>query len=144
MMRNRVWVPVIRFTSCDLRLLMDQPTELISPRDPSQPARRQLIRQARAALSAQGAVRAMPVVLVGVLGQQGPQLPAAQDQQPVQQLPPNGCAEDPSDGDDHLAARVAPFQIPEHLGRLNQWVGSVDDGVSLPASISSPMVRRSS
>jgi hypothetical protein len=37
-------VPVIRFTSCDLRVLMDQPTEPISPRDPSQPARRQLIR----------------------------------------------------------------------------------------------------
>jgi hypothetical protein len=36
MTRNRVWVPVIRFTSCDLRVLMDQPTEPISPCDPSQ------------------------------------------------------------------------------------------------------------
>jgi hypothetical protein len=29
-----VWVPAIRFTSCDLRVLMDQPTEPISPHDP--------------------------------------------------------------------------------------------------------------
>src|SRR6266511_4232316 len=37
-------------------------------------------------------------------------------------------ADDPSDGDDHLAARVAPFQIPERFGGLDQWVRSVDDG----------------
>jgi uncharacterized membrane protein len=29
-----VWVPVIRFMSCDLRVLMDQPTESIPPHDP--------------------------------------------------------------------------------------------------------------
>src|SRR6266508_2937066 len=33
--------------------------------------------------------------------------------------------------DDHLAARVAPFQIPERQGGLNQWVRSVDDGSEL-------------
>jgi hypothetical protein len=30
----RLWVPDIRCASCDLRVLMDQPTEPISPRDP--------------------------------------------------------------------------------------------------------------
>jgi hypothetical protein len=29
-----LWVPVIRFTSCDLRVLMDQPSEPISSHDP--------------------------------------------------------------------------------------------------------------
>jgi hypothetical protein len=43
---------------------MDQPTEPISPRDPSQPARRQLIRQAERRCLPQGAMRAIPVVLV--------------------------------------------------------------------------------
>jgi hypothetical protein len=31
----RLWVPVIRVTSCDLRILMDQPTESISSHDAS-------------------------------------------------------------------------------------------------------------
>jgi hypothetical protein len=30
---STLWVPVIRVTSCNLRVLMDQPTEAISPRD---------------------------------------------------------------------------------------------------------------
>jgi hypothetical protein len=31
-----LWVPT-RFTSCDLRILMDQPTEAILPHDPPKP-----------------------------------------------------------------------------------------------------------
>jgi hypothetical protein len=31
--RGRVWVPGIRVTSCDLRVLMDQPTKAISSYD---------------------------------------------------------------------------------------------------------------
>jgi hypothetical protein len=76
-------------TSCDLRILMDQPTESISPHDPpsrrddrwlAPPERRQL---------PQGAVRTMHVVMVGILGQHQPQLPASHDEQPVQHLAPN-------------------------------------------------------
>jgi hypothetical protein len=29
-----LWVPDIRFMSCDLRVLVDQPTQPISPHDP--------------------------------------------------------------------------------------------------------------
>jgi hypothetical protein len=32
-----LWVPVIRFISCDLRILMDQPTESILVGQPFQP-----------------------------------------------------------------------------------------------------------
>jgi hypothetical protein len=92
-MRDRqtsLWVPDIRFTSCDLRVLMDQPTEPIPSRNPSAwqddmwfggPERWRL---------PQGAVRAVAVVMIGILGQHRPQLPAPEDEHPVQHLPPNG------------------------------------------------------
>ena len=86
-----LWVPDIRFTSCDLRVLMDQPTEAISSHDP--PRRRQDNWHAgpKWRRLPQGAMRTMAVVVIGVLGQHRPQLPASQDQHPVQHLPPNPC-----------------------------------------------------
>ena len=85
-----LWVPDIRFTLGDLRVLMDQPTESIPSRNPSAwqddmwfggPERWRL---------PQGAVRAVAVVMIGILGQHRPQLPAPEDEHPVQHLPPNG------------------------------------------------------
>jgi hypothetical protein len=64
-----LWVPVIRVTSGDLRILMDQPTEPISSHDP--PRRRQGNWHAgleRRCLL-QGAVRAVAVVMVDLLAQ---------------------------------------------------------------------------
>jgi hypothetical protein len=72
-----VWVPDIRFTSCDLRVLMDQSTEANSSHDP--PRRPHDNGQAgpKWRRLPQGAVRAMAVGMVGVVGQHRPQLPAA-------------------------------------------------------------------
>ncbi len=39
----------------------------------------------------QGAVRAVRVVMVGVLGQHGHQLPTSEDEHPVQHIPPDGA-----------------------------------------------------
>jgi hypothetical protein len=87
---DSLWVPDIRFTSCDLRVLMDQPTKAVSSHDP--PRRRQ--ENGHAGLERwrlpQGAVRAVAVVMIGILGQHRPQLPAPEDEHPVQHLPPNG------------------------------------------------------
>jgi hypothetical protein len=69
---------------------MDQPTEPIASDHPS--SRRQdswSVGLERWCLP-QGAVRAVHVVMVGVLGQHRSQLPASEDQHPVQQLTPNG------------------------------------------------------
>src|SRR5215216_8197669 len=84
-----LWVPDIRVASCDLRVLMDQPTEAISSHDP--PRRRQDNWHAGPKWRRlfQGAMRTMNVVVIGVLGQHPLQLPASQDQHPVQHLPPN-------------------------------------------------------
>ena len=76
-------------TSCDLRILMDQPTEAISSYDASsRPDDRWFGRPERGCLP-QGAVRAVAVVMIGILGQDSLQLPAPEDQHPVQQLTPN-------------------------------------------------------
>jgi hypothetical protein len=86
-----LWVPDIRVTSCDLRILMDQPTKVISSYDGrSRPDGRWLRRPERWGLP-QGAVRAVKVVMVGVLGQHRSQLPTAEDEHPVQHLTPNGA-----------------------------------------------------
>jgi hypothetical protein len=76
--------------SCDLRVLMDQPAQPISSHDP--PSRRQdnWLAGPKWRCLPQGPVRAVAVVVAGILSQHRPQLPAAQDQHPVQQLPPNG------------------------------------------------------
>jgi hypothetical protein len=71
-------------------VLMDQPTEPISSCDP--PRRRQdsWLAGLKRRL-AQGAVRAAAVVMANVRGQYRLQLPASQDQHPVQHLPPDGA-----------------------------------------------------
>jgi hypothetical protein len=74
-----LWVPVIRFMSCDLRVLMDQPTEPIPSGQPFQPTGQPVIRRTQAVGLPQGAVRAVAVVMVGLLGQHPPQLPAAEE-----------------------------------------------------------------
>ena len=66
-----VWVPDIRFTSCDLRVLMDQPTEAISSYDASsRPDDRWFGRPERGCLP-QGAVRAVAVVVMRVIVSRG-------------------------------------------------------------------------
>jgi hypothetical protein len=87
--RPYLWVPDIGVTSCDLRVLMDQPTEAISSHDPRRRRQDNWHAGSEWRRLPQGAVRAVQVVVVGVLGQHRPQLPAAQDQHPVQHLPPN-------------------------------------------------------
>ena len=78
-------------TSCDLRILMDQPTDSLSSHDsPSGHEGRWFAGPERWRLP-QGAVRAVAVVVVNVLGQHSPQLPASHDQHPIKQLPPNGA-----------------------------------------------------
>jgi hypothetical protein len=73
-------------TSCDLRILMDQPTEPISSHDsPSRHEGRWFAGPERWRLP-QGAVRTVAVVVVGVFGQHSPQLPASQDQHRQQLL----------------------------------------------------------
>jgi hypothetical protein len=60
-------------TSCDLRILMDQPTESISSHDaPSRHGDRWFGRPERGCLP-QGAVRTVDVVVIGILGQHRPQ-----------------------------------------------------------------------
>ena len=70
---------------------MDQPTEPISSHDPPRRRHDNWDGGSEWRCLLQGAVRAVAVVMVGVLGQHRPQLPAAHDQHPVQQLPPNGA-----------------------------------------------------
>jgi hypothetical protein len=111
------WLVGARYsvTSCDLPILMDQSTESISPHDPPSrqdssrfdgPERRHL---------AQGAVRTVHVVVIGVLGQHRHQLPTSEDEHPVQQLPANRA---------HPALRVGvrprcPDRRAQHLDPLS-------------------------
>jgi hypothetical protein len=70
---------------------MDQPTESISSGNPSSRRDDWWFGGLERWGLPQGAVRAVAVVVVGVLGQHPPQLPTADDQHPVQQLPPDGA-----------------------------------------------------
>jgi tight adherence protein B len=92
------------------------------------PARRddRVVRRARAVGPAQGAVRAVAVVMLGVLSQHRPQLPAADDQHPVQQLPPDG-AHPSLGGGVGLGAEELP---PGHRRPCGRWfdAGPADDG----------------
>jgi hypothetical protein len=88
---RHLWVPVIRFASCDLGILMDQSTKSSPSHNP--PSRQDSSRFAgpeRRHLS-QGAVWAVHVVVIDVRGQHSLQLPASDDQQPVQQLTTDGA-----------------------------------------------------
>jgi hypothetical protein len=84
-----VWVPVIRVTSGGLRILMDQPTEPISSHDPRRRRHDNWDGGSEWRRLRQGAVRAVAVVMVDILGQHPPQLPAPEDEHLVQQLTPN-------------------------------------------------------
>jgi hypothetical protein len=70
---------------------MDQPTEPISSHDPRRRRHGNWHAGSEWRFLLQGAVRAVAVVMVDILGQHRPQLPASEDQQPVQQLPPDGA-----------------------------------------------------
>jgi hypothetical protein len=68
-----LWVPDARFTSCDLRVLVDQPTESTSAQDPpSQPGGSWCFATQEWRLLSEGAVRTVAVAMVGVLGQHRP------------------------------------------------------------------------
>ena len=67
-------------TSCDLRILMEQPTKSISPRGPPSPHDDRWLARPEWRCLPQGAVRTVHVVMVGVLGQHEPQLPASKDE----------------------------------------------------------------
>ena len=62
-----MWVPVIRFMSCDLRILMDQPAESIPLGNPSSRRDSRWFGGPKRWDLPQGAVRAVAVVMVGVL-----------------------------------------------------------------------------
>jgi hypothetical protein len=68
---------------------MDEPTKPISSHDP--PSRRQdnWLAGRKWRCLPQGPVRAVAVVMIGILGQHRPQLPTSEDQHPVQHLSPN-------------------------------------------------------
>jgi hypothetical protein len=86
-----LWVPDIRLMSCDLRVLVDQPAESVPSGNPSSRRDDRWFGGPERWGLPQGAVRAVAVVMINILGQHRPQLPAADDQHPVQQLPPDGA-----------------------------------------------------
>ena len=92
---------------------MDQPTESISSSDPPSRQDDRWFGGPERWCLPQGAVRAVAVVVVNVLGQYSLQLPASQDQHPVQYLPPDGA--DPSLGD-----RVGPCRRLLVIRRVHQ------------------------
>jgi hypothetical protein len=92
-----LWVPGIRFTSCDLRILMDQPTESISAHNPSGRQDDRWFGWPEWWGLPQGAVWAVDVAVIGELGQHRRQVLASEDQDPIQHFTPNGA--DPALGD---------------------------------------------
>jgi hypothetical protein len=80
---SNLWVPVIRFMSCDLRVLMDQPTKAIPSGNPPRRRHGNGHAELERRRLPQRAVRAVAVVMVDILGQHRPQLPTAHDQHPV-------------------------------------------------------------
>ena len=88
-------------------MLMDQPTEPISPHDPDSRRQANWFAGPKRRYQPQGAVRAEAVVVIDVLGQHRPQLPAPEDQRPIMQFTPNGpypplgaCCIEPEDADE--------------------------------------------
>jgi hypothetical protein len=99
---------------------MDQPTKAISSHDPPSRHQNNELAGPKWRCLPQGAVRAVTVVMVDLLGQHAPQLPAAQDQHPIQHLPANRA---------HPALGVGvgprrPHRRAQHLDPLGS-----DDGV---------------
>jgi hypothetical protein len=125
---ERVWagpIPATAFTiervgasysiiSCDLGILVDQPIESIASRNgPGRHGDRWFGGPKRWRLP-QGAVRTVDVVVIGVLDQYGPQMPAPEDQHPIQHLTADGT---------HPPLRVGirlwcPHRRGQHLDRL--------------------------
>src|SRR4029453_855011 len=102
--------------SCDLRILMDQPTESISSDDgPSRQDDSGFARPEWWHLS-QGTMRTVNVVVIGVLSQHRLQLSASEDEHPVQHLPPNGP--DPS-----LRVGIRPWRPHRRAQHLDPFSG---------------------
>jgi hypothetical protein len=81
-----LWVPNILSPLCGLGIFADQAAEPVPPQDPDIRAHSgQTLTPGWRAL-AQSPVRAMAVVMIGVLAQDQPQVPFAGDQHPVQAL----------------------------------------------------------
>ncbi len=81
-----LWVPKTRSPSCDLGILVDQPTESITPCDPYDghwSGRRHSSQRWRLA---ERAMRPMPVVVRHIARQRRLQMTSTHDQHPVQQL----------------------------------------------------------
>jgi hypothetical protein len=105
-------------TSCGLRVLMDQPTESISSHDASSRQDDRWFGRPERWCLPQGAVRAVHVVMIGVLGQHRPQLPASEDDHPVKQLTANGA-------DPPLRVGVRPW-CPHRRSQHLESLGSKD------------------
>jgi hypothetical protein len=75
--------------SCDLRVLTDQPTEAIPSGNLSSRRDDRWFGRFKGRCLRQGAVLAVAVVMVNVLGQHGLQLSTSEDEHPVQHLTPN-------------------------------------------------------
>ena len=86
-----VWVPDISITLCDLRILVNQPTESIPPYDPPSRPGDNCFATPEWRLLSQGTVRTVQVVMVGELGQHRHRLLTPQDEHPIQHLPPHGA-----------------------------------------------------
>jgi hypothetical protein len=80
---SRRWLPRDAITLCDLRVFVDEPAEPVASRDAHGIAgwRRVGLRVGR--VLGEGAVRAVRVVVVDVLGEDGFQVPWAGDEDPV-------------------------------------------------------------
>src|SRR6266545_7978928 len=78
-------------TSCDLRVLMDQPTNSISPHDPPHRHNHRWFVGSKWRCLSQGAVGTVDVVMSGVLGQHQLQLSTSEDEHPVEQLASNAA-----------------------------------------------------
>jgi hypothetical protein len=109
---------------------MDQPTEAISSHDPRRRRHDNWLAGLKGRRLRQGAVRAVQVVMVDVLGQYSLQLPASHDQHPVQHLPPNA-----TDPPLRIGIRPRrPHRRGEHLDRLGG-----EDGVERGGELGVPI-----
>ena len=116
MLPTRVVGASYSVASCDLRILMDQPTESISPGDgPSRQDDSGFDRPEWWHLS-QGTMWTVNVVVIGVLSQHGLQLSASEDEHPVQHLTPNGA--DPS-----LRVGIRPWRPHRRAQHLDPFSG---------------------